>query len=418
MAETELQNQTENQPLTRPVPTIPSMALEKNAMPVPPKLAAAIGVDEAIILQRLHFWLVKGKSSDYGQVVNGVRWIYNTLDDWLGQFIFFSKWRLRQALKNLRQLGLVLFSQLEKHGWKRIGYYTIDYERLNQLQVSIGLPILEVVPNEAESLKPLESSKCELPHVNVWDATHQGVTAHTSYKESDITPDIYSSSIQSASLPTAFPPQPGDGSTSGTPLKGQGASPFASLTPCPEPPPLCSTNNSHGGGMLTPPPVTTPAIDQPEFDCLDDSDSVAALAKEAAAGSNQPSYSTVQLETLKRLGVHINSAILSQISRVTSKQIDDAIACFEEDRQSWSKNKPMTNATGFFCNVLKKVKLGRSPLPKSNPIEATLALWRDRWFNPVLLSARQQMLRDIKAYFPGGEISVVNWDEGPVLGST
>ena len=96
----------------------------------------------------------------------------------------------------------------------------------------------------------------------------------------------------------------------------------------------------------------------------------------------------------------------------------DAIACFEEDRQSWSKNKPMTNATGFFCNVLKKVKLGRSPLPKSNPIEATLALWRDRWFNPVLLSARQQMLRDIKAYFPGGEISVVNWDEGPVLGST
>lgn len=392
------------------------LALEQKMLPVPPKLAAAIGVDEALVLQRLHFWLVKGESSDYGTVVNGVRWIYNTLDAWLQQFIFFSKWRLRQALKNLRQLGLVLFSQLDKHEWKRIGYYTIDYGRLNQLQVSIGEPISEVAPNEAESLKPLESSKCELPHVNVWDATHQGVTAHTSYKESEETAEFTSSSIQSASLPTAFPPQPGDGSTSGTPLKGQGASPFAPLTPCPEPPPLRSTSSSHGGGMLTRPAATTPLMDQPDSDCLDD-DSVAALAAEAAtADSNQPTYSTVQLEALKRVGVYLNSAMMAQLRSSTPKQIDDAIACFEEDRQCWSKSQPMHNATGFFTKVLKQVKQeGRLPLPKSNPLEEALAMWRDRWLK--LPSAWPQMLKDIKAAFPKGEITVIDWNQGPVLGS-
>ena len=42
-----------------------------------PSLAIAIGLNEAIFLQQLHYWLQQaGKERD------GRRWIYNTYDEW------------------------------------------------------------------------------------------------------------------------------------------------------------------------------------------------------------------------------------------------------------------------------------------------------------------------------------------------
>lgn len=131
--------------------------------------------------------------------------------------------------------------------------------------------------------------------------------------------------------------------------------------------------------------------------------------------SQEKPYSRVQLEALKRLGVLLNSAMVSQLQKAKPQQIDDAIACFVEDKQSWAKNKPMNNPTGFFTKVLKQVvREGRSPLVKSDPLAETLQMWRNRWQN--LPDSRKAMLREIQANFPGGEIIVRDHNEGPIAG--
>ena len=104
----------------------PKLVADEHPLIVLPTLAAKIGLNEAIVLQQIHYWLGK----ECGRIINGVRWIYNRLDDWLEQFPWMSKWRLRQALGFLRDLGLVKFAQHEKKLWLRRGWYTIDYQVL------------------------------------------------------------------------------------------------------------------------------------------------------------------------------------------------------------------------------------------------------------------------------------------------
>ncbi|RVR60047.1 DUF4222 domain-containing protein, partial [Citrobacter freundii] len=53
-----------------------------------PDLAYSIGLNEAIALQQINYWLQETKS---GMESDGVRWIYNTTEQWLEQFPFWSE---------------------------------------------------------------------------------------------------------------------------------------------------------------------------------------------------------------------------------------------------------------------------------------------------------------------------------------
>jgi len=69
---------------------IPKSKLINNEHPllVAPQLAATFkNVDAAIVLQQIHYWL----TTESGRLIDGVRWIYNRLDDWLEQFPWLSK---------------------------------------------------------------------------------------------------------------------------------------------------------------------------------------------------------------------------------------------------------------------------------------------------------------------------------------
>ncbi len=62
-----------------------------------------IGLNEAIVLQQLHYWL---RDTGSGMECDGVRWIYNTTEQWLEQFPFWSESTLKRAFASLKALGL------------------------------------------------------------------------------------------------------------------------------------------------------------------------------------------------------------------------------------------------------------------------------------------------------------------------
>ena len=52
---------------------------------VQPSLAVKIGLNEALFLHQLHYWLDRSN-----KVVEGKRWVYNTVEEWHEQFPFWS----------------------------------------------------------------------------------------------------------------------------------------------------------------------------------------------------------------------------------------------------------------------------------------------------------------------------------------
>lgn len=69
---------------------------------VRPSIAKEIGLNEAIILQQLMYWLSKSSN-----MRDGKTWVYKTYDEWAEEFPFWSVSTIRRAIKSLRDMGLV-----------------------------------------------------------------------------------------------------------------------------------------------------------------------------------------------------------------------------------------------------------------------------------------------------------------------
>lgn len=104
--------------------------LNARAIQFTPALAKLIGLNEAILLQQIHFWL---EESDHEH--DGATWIYNTYDEWEAQFPFMSRRELIRAMKRLvDDLKLVKVKRFNQNNWDRTNWYTILYPAVEQLE--------------------------------------------------------------------------------------------------------------------------------------------------------------------------------------------------------------------------------------------------------------------------------------------
>jgi hypothetical protein len=94
-----------------------------------PNVAAAVGVNEAIIIYRLDYWLGHTKHH-----FDGRAWIYNTYESWQDQLPFWSRRTIQATFRRLERLGIVESSQAHNRSrWDKTKWYTIDYARLGEL---------------------------------------------------------------------------------------------------------------------------------------------------------------------------------------------------------------------------------------------------------------------------------------------
>ncbi len=110
------------------------LLIHEPPLQVLPSLACKIGLNEAIVLQQLHFWIENSKT---GKTIDGKKWVYNTYNGWVENFPFWSERTIQRAFLNLEKLGLVLSIQPDKGKYDRKKYYTIDYEQLASMEDTI-----------------------------------------------------------------------------------------------------------------------------------------------------------------------------------------------------------------------------------------------------------------------------------------
>lgn len=112
------------------------LLIDEPPLQVLPSLAALVGLNEAIFLQQLHYWLQKATFFDE----DGIPWIYNTYEQWQGQFPFWSVRTLKRIVSNLRHADLIhTTAEHNKFKLDPTLWFTIDYTELADLS-NVALP--------------------------------------------------------------------------------------------------------------------------------------------------------------------------------------------------------------------------------------------------------------------------------------
>ena len=96
---------------------------------VVPSLAVKLGLNEAVVLQQIHYWLEASL-----HVVEGRKWVYKTYREWQRQLPFWSESTIKRAIRSLESQGYLISANWNRLKLDKTKWYTIDSERLLELE--------------------------------------------------------------------------------------------------------------------------------------------------------------------------------------------------------------------------------------------------------------------------------------------
>jgi hypothetical protein len=105
------------------------LLIDEPPLVVIPSLAKALGLNEAIVLQQIHYWLNPKFNKNF---INNRYWVWKTYKQWGEEFGFWGDKTVRRAIDSLEQEGLLITFKKTAQ-FKTVKYYTIDYDCLNTL---------------------------------------------------------------------------------------------------------------------------------------------------------------------------------------------------------------------------------------------------------------------------------------------
>lgn len=126
-------------------------------IPVSPELACAVGLNEAIVLQQIHYWTEHNQAQGKA-LADGQYWVYNSYTKWKEQFPWWSERTIQRIFASLEKRGLIVSSTHNKLKMDRTKWYRIDYARLNQI-----VPLCQAVAMDNSDLaSAIPETKSEL----------------------------------------------------------------------------------------------------------------------------------------------------------------------------------------------------------------------------------------------------------------
>ncbi len=126
--------------MTRRQTATSSLLINEPPLQALPSLACLVGLDGAVILQQVHYWLM---GSDHEH--DGFIWVYNSYAQWGQQFRWLKAEAIRKQIRLLEERGFLVSGRFGTKKMDRTKWYRIDYDRLNEA-------LAEVVEEGAENL--------------------------------------------------------------------------------------------------------------------------------------------------------------------------------------------------------------------------------------------------------------------------
>ncbi len=119
--------------------------IEKTSLTIEPSLAKRVGLNESIFLRQLHYWINKTKHKKDGR-----KWVFNTTEKWHEQLPFLSIRTIERVIAKLQKDELIEVKQYDKNLLNRTNWYTINYEKIEEIAKELNLETLPVKSDEKE----------------------------------------------------------------------------------------------------------------------------------------------------------------------------------------------------------------------------------------------------------------------------
>lgn len=358
--------------------------------------------DQALIIQRLHYWL---QNEEAGYLMgDGCKWIFNGYKEWLEQFTWMSIDQFGRNIRYLEKIEWVVTARFDElkneigfvskppllHSYNRRKWYRLNYQKIFE---DTGFDLLfekygkgkgEPPQRKGEppqSLKPAPLSnlqECRLGDADL-QMTICDVADSSIYKE-----DPKNNQIRAE---VVF-------------LKNENENQEKELLPD-------SRVVAEDKLQLVNSPTTNGLNQSPAKRATDPNEGKSSAA--AAPDFFKPNQ-------LKLMGVKLDDErLLSAAALVSRDDLADAVEAFLE----YCKINQVQKPTNCLVMAIKRGWKPENPLQRSenaniDPVDAALIMWRSRWDRVPM--ARLQMKRDIEATFPNGEIVVNDLEVGPVRG--
>lgn len=126
-----------------------------------PSLACAVGLNEAIVLQQINFWIANPK---IGKMHDGLRWVRNSLDEWhRDNFPFWSMPTLKRVMASLDEQDLIFkLSSLNDNPYDKTLWYTINKPtilRIVSKYQNDPIDSINMIPSTSDQNDPIDSIK-------------------------------------------------------------------------------------------------------------------------------------------------------------------------------------------------------------------------------------------------------------------
>lgn len=96
-------------------------------------LARKLGLNEAVVIQQVHYWLKINEKKNQNYIHNRY-WTFNSLKEWHeNNFDFWSLDTVKRTFSKLEKMGILLVDNFNKDRRDRTKWYSIDYEKLGEL---------------------------------------------------------------------------------------------------------------------------------------------------------------------------------------------------------------------------------------------------------------------------------------------
>lgn len=124
---------------------------------VKPAVACAIGLNHAIVVQQLEYWIERYRFDQEHQH-DGHTWVFNSYEEWQeSNFPFWSVDTVRRLFQDLEKRGVVVSGRYNRKNYDRTKWYRLDYAVIDRIiEQSIE------ARDDAKARKAAERLSCDL----------------------------------------------------------------------------------------------------------------------------------------------------------------------------------------------------------------------------------------------------------------
>lgn len=97
----------------------------KHTLLINPELATKIGLNLAIVLQQIAYWVEYNQEKGVN-LHNDCHWVYQSFENWQKQLSFFSERTLKDIFLALEKMGLILKNNFNENKFNKTNWYTIN----------------------------------------------------------------------------------------------------------------------------------------------------------------------------------------------------------------------------------------------------------------------------------------------------